>query len=215
MRFAYADPPYPGQARKRYGREPEYEGEVDHPELLRVLEGFPDGWGLSTGAYALRQLLPLCPEGVRVCAWVKPLHPCPETYGLHNTWEPLLIYRGRQERPGRRDWFEAGPARLGVGRRLEGRKPLAFCAFLFRALGMRPGDELADLFPGSGAVGRAWAEVERRASLGAGADASPRAARDGKASPRTSPDASPSPAADRDASPATSGDTSPSCRGDA
>lgn len=30
MIFAYADPPYPGQAKKHYGRE-----EVDHAELER------------------------------------------------------------------------------------------------------------------------------------------------------------------------------------
>jgi hypothetical protein len=46
-----------------------------------------------------------------------------------------------------------------------GRKPLAFCAWLFDLLGMRPGDELEDLFPGTGIVSKAWA------SLGADADA--------------------------------------------
>jgi predicted methyltransferase len=51
---------------------------------------------------------------------------------------------------------------------LPGRKPIAFCAWLFDLLGMRPGDILIDLFPGTGIVTRAWAEV----SSGAGATAS-------------------------------------------
>ncbi len=43
-----------------------------------------------------------------------------------------------------------------------GRKPVAFCAWLFDLLGMVPGDELVDLFPGTGAVTRAWRELSSR-----------------------------------------------------
>jgi hypothetical protein len=174
-RFAYADPPYPGRARRYYGDQPTYAGEVDHRELVARLEagGFM-GWALSTAADALRDVLPLCPENARVCAWVKPIAPARGTRGLHNTWEPLIVVRGRQEPPGRRDWLAAQPARFGG--ELMGRKPIAFCAFLFGALGMRPGDELVDLFPGTGVVGKAWAEASRApgrdASLEAASDAS-------------------------------------------
>jgi hypothetical protein len=35
-------------------------------------------------------------------------------------------------------------------------KPQAYCWWLFDALGAKPGDELVDVFPGSGAVARAW-----------------------------------------------------------
>lgn len=35
MRIAYADPPYPGQARKHYGQHPDYAGEVDHNDRSR------------------------------------------------------------------------------------------------------------------------------------------------------------------------------------
>jgi hypothetical protein len=31
VKIAYADPPYPGQAKKHYGDHPDYAGEVDHP----------------------------------------------------------------------------------------------------------------------------------------------------------------------------------------
>jgi hypothetical protein len=40
-----------------------------------------------------------------------------------------------------------------------GRKPVAFCAWLFDLLGMVPGDELVDLFPGTGIVARSWREL--------------------------------------------------------
>jgi hypothetical protein len=172
MRFAYADPPYPGRARKYYGNEPTYAGEVDHAELIASLEsGGYDGWALSTSEDALQALLPLCPpmrppdQQTRVCPWVKPIGAAPATRGPHNTWEPLIVVRGRKLRPGFRDWLLAQPARGGGS--LPGRKPIKFCAFLFQQLGMLPGDELVDLYPGTGVVSRAWAELSRRgAALG-------------------------------------------------
>jgi len=174
LRFAYADPPYPGTARKYYAKEPTYAGEVDHRKLVASLESSYDGWALSTSAKALRDILPLCPPGVRVCAWVKPHPPCIRTFGLHNCWEALIVSVGRPRRPGVRDWLQALPARGGG--ELPGRKPLAFCAWLFECLGMLPGDELIDLFPGSGVVSRAWRELSRRSSAtspGAGAERRP------------------------------------------
>jgi hypothetical protein len=173
MRFAYADPPYPGLSSKYYRQQPTFAGEVDHAALLSSLEGrrllsplqprHLDGWALSTSARALRDILPLCPPEHRVCPWVKPHQPSPRTYGLHNCWEAVIVVGGRGERPGKRDWLSALPARNGGT--LPGRKPIAFCAWLFSLLGMRPGDELDDLFPGTGVVGRAWGEL----SSGAGA----------------------------------------------
>lgn len=155
MRFAYGDPPYPGLARRYYEGEPTYAGEVDHVALIEQLDaGFPDGWALSTSAKALRHVLPLCPDGARVCAWVKPIGVPPRTHGIHNNWEPLIVCRGRQRPPGRSDWLRAQPARFGG--ELMGRKPIAFAAWLFGLLGAAPGDELVDLYPGTGIIGRAW-----------------------------------------------------------
>lgn len=187
--FAYADPPYPGRAAKYYGDQPTYAGEVDHRELIASLEasGYA-GWALSTAADALRDVLPLCPPGARVCSWVKPIGASPLTFGLHNCWEPLIVVRGRQRRPGVRDWLSAQPARGGGD--LPGRKPIAFCAWLFDCLGMQPGDELVDLFPGSGVVGRAWAELS---AVGTG-DASARTSATGEPSQEYSSDASLTPA---------------------
>ena len=184
-RFAYADPPYPGLAARYYRHEPTFAGEVNHRALIASLEasGYA-GWALSTSSKALRDVLPLCPAGARVCAWVKPIGVPPRTRGIHSTWEPVIVVGGRQRPPGVRDWLRATPAR-GGGETLMGRKPLSFCAWLFDLLGMQPGDELVDLFPGTGIVGRAWAELSR----GAPTDVSPGALRDAP-SPTASPTAS-------------------------
>lgn len=164
MNFAYADPPYPGLSARYYQHESTFAGEVDHAELVTSLADRYDGWALSTGAYALRDVLPLCPPGVRVCAWVKPIGVSPATFGAHNCWEPVIVSPGRRLQPGKRDWLAAQPARRGG--ELMGRKPLAFCVWLFDLLGMVPGDSLADLFPGTGIVTRAWDEVSRAAVAG-------------------------------------------------
>lgn len=157
LRFAYADPPYPGKARECYADQPTYAGEVDHVSLIDRLTTAYDGWALSTGAYALRDVLPICPPTVRVCAWVKPIGVSSRTWGLHNAWEPIIVAPGRRLRPGKRDWLRAMPARGGG--ELIGRKPIAFCVFLFEALGMLPGDQLDDLFPGTGIVSSTWSEL--------------------------------------------------------
>ena len=159
-RFAYADPPYPGMA-YMYKDQPGTVGEVDHAALIERLEEGYDGWALSTSAKALGEVLALCAgiDDVRVCAWVKPIGVSSKTRGIHNTWEPLIVAPGRRERPGRRDWLRAHPARGGGD--LIGRKPIAFAAWLFELLGMRPGDTLDDLYPGTGVIGRAWAQMSR------------------------------------------------------
>src|SRR5262249_16916116 len=118
MVFAYADPPYPGTAKKYYADQPTFAGEVDHRKLIRDLEKRRaialddakkaqriDGWALSTSARALRELLKLCPEEARVCAWVKPHGVSGKTFGLHNAWEPLIVVGGRERRGGIRDWL--------------------------------------------------------------------------------------------------------------
>jgi hypothetical protein len=53
-----------------------------------------------------------------------------------------------------------GPLDTLPGREI-GAKPAAVCRWIFDLLGAAPGDRLDDLFPGSGAVGRAWAAFTR------------------------------------------------------
>lgn len=164
MRFAYADPPYPGQARKHYGDHPDYGGEVDHAKLLeRLVREYPDGWALSTGAKWLRPVLLLCPPDVRVLSWVKTMAP-PFSIRVQWSWEPVILCGGRPYEGGPRtvrDSLVCHPQEQ-MYKPLEpgdviGRKPTQFCRWVFECLGSVPGDTLDDLFPGSGVVGREWA----------------------------------------------------------
>lgn len=172
VRVAYADPPYIGQAKAHYAHHPDYAGEVDHEALIRQLElEYPDGWALSCHSPSLRVLLPLCPEDTRVMAWVKPFAFWKPGIRVGYCWEPVLVRGGRKrskEQGTVRDFIVANAYQDRTGRALAlkaqkqqgtgvpGRKPDAFCYWLFEVLGMQPGDELVDMFPGSGAVTRAW-----------------------------------------------------------
>jgi hypothetical protein len=153
VRVAYADPPYVGQSRKHYGG-----AEVNHRLLIAHLcDEFPDGWALSCSSPSLRQLLPLCPDDVRVGAWVKPFAAFKVGVNPAYVWEPVIFRGGRRKR-GRheatvRDWCSES---ITLRRGLSGAKPEAFCFWVFRFLGLQPDDELVDVFPGSGAVARAW-----------------------------------------------------------
>ena len=160
--MAYADPPYPGCA-WMYRDQPDFAGEVDHAVLVADLEARYDGFALSTSARSLGDVLPLFSRPFRVCAWVKPIGARRATRGVHNAWEPLVVVPGRQVCPGKRDWLAAKPAG-GGGSDLIGRKPEAFAVWLFELLGLQPGDTFHDLFPGSGLIGRAWAELSRSAN---------------------------------------------------
>ena len=93
LRLAYADPPYPGNARL-YRDHPDYGGEVDHAALIKQLAGY-DGWALSTSAAALPAVLAPCPSGVRVAAWHRGERPTRSRWPLH-AWEPVIYHGGRQ-----------------------------------------------------------------------------------------------------------------------
>lgn len=151
MRFAYADPPYVGCA----NLYPEKQ-EVDHFELLKALDREDlDGWALSASSPSLRYLLPLCPDDVRVMAWVKPFAVFKPNVGVAYAWEPVIVRGGRprtREMPTVRDWHSE-PITLKRG--LVGAKPDGFCRWILAVLGYQDGDELIDLFPGTGAMGDA------------------------------------------------------------
>jgi hypothetical protein len=157
LRLAYADPPYPGLAHLYRGHQ-DYAGEVDHDALVARLLGF-DGWALSTSEDALRDVLSLTPRGTHVCPWTKP-HGAALARGPSSVHEYVLVWPARLEMPGVRDALYASVARGGDSD-LIGRKPMAFCAWLFALLGASPLDSFDDLFPGSGAVGRHWEEFRR------------------------------------------------------
>lgn len=159
MIFAYADPPYPGHTKRgMYKHDPRC-AEVDHAALIaRLAAGWPDGWALSTSSPALRDVLPLCPAGVRVMAWVKPFASFKPGVNPGYCWEPLIVWGGRRlgrDVPTVRDYLAAN---ITLQKGLGGAKPVAFCLWLFDVLGAQAGDELTDLYPGTGMVAATWAE---------------------------------------------------------
>lgn len=163
LRVAYADPPYPGCA-KLYPEK----REVDHAALIAELAAY-DAWALSTSSVALRDLLPLCPSTVRVMAWVKPFASFKPGVTVAYAWEPIIVQGGRKRprsEPTVRDWVSAS---ITLKRGLVGVKPETVCFWLFGVLGLEPADDFVDLFPGSGAVGRAWESWCGQRSLLAGA----------------------------------------------
>lgn len=156
MRIAYADPPYPGMS-GHYKDHPDYGGEVDHADLIARITRDYEAWVLHTASTTLAEILPLCPEGdYRIAAWVKPFAAWKKNVYPAYGWEPVIFGGGRKvfgTRQTERDWV-AEPITLKRG--LTGAKPEAVCHWAFNLVGANPDDELHDLFPGSGAVTRAW-----------------------------------------------------------
>lgn len=153
MRFAYADPPYIGQAKKHYGHLGGKE--VDHEQLIQQLETY-DGWALSCSSSTLQHILALCPPDVRIAAWTKPFASFKPGVNPAYAWEPVIWKsarrRSRQQQTVR-DWISES---ITLKRGLSGVKPEKFCFWLFELLNIQTGDEFHDLFPGSGAVGQAY-----------------------------------------------------------
>jgi hypothetical protein len=83
------------------------------------------------------------------------------SYRPLSSWEPV-VYRGGRAYPSALEarrldaLVHVARIRTTDPRRVVGAKPAAFCWWLFDLLGALPGDELVDLFPGSGGIGRAW-----------------------------------------------------------
>jgi hypothetical protein len=171
LRVCYADPPYPGKAKLYRGSEG-FAGEVDFLSLVdRLRLDFPDGWALSTSARSLTRVLRVCPIGVEVAAWFRGVRPAKSGRVL-NAWEPVIFWGGRRVRPMGDGFREDALVYTLRSRRADpkgvlGAKPGRFAFWLFDLLGLRPGDDLVDLFPGSGRVGDAWKHFCRRRPAGA------------------------------------------------
>jgi hypothetical protein len=170
MRFAYADPPYIGMAKRHYSHDPAC-AEVDHAELIaRLVTDFPDGWALSASSPSLGIILPLCPYGYRIAVWCKSF--CAFKKGVRPcyAWEPVIFYGGRNpsnghkhappEKNGKQTTpkdFIVEPITLQKG--LVGAKPEKVCRWILELLNVQSGDEVIDLFPGTGIMGRVAADI--------------------------------------------------------
>ena len=158
--FAYADPPYLGCGALYAKHHPEALAWNDPEEHRRLIERlsdlYPDGWAMSASAPSLRTLLPMCPEDVRIGAWVKPFCIFKPNVGVAYAWEPVIFRGGRRvgrDEPTRRDWLAEN---ITLKKGLTGAKPPRFSRWVFSLLNAKPGDTLCDMFPGSDAVLTAW-----------------------------------------------------------
>ncbi len=158
QRAAYADPPYLGRCsyyQHEHGDWGCWDSIETHRLLIERLVGEYDGWALHLQTSALRTILPLCPSRARVAAWVKPFASFKPGISPAYAWEPVVFVSVRNAgRPTPRDWLAEN---ITMQKGLIGAKPAAVVSWVFSLLGLRAGDELVDLFPGTGIVGETWA----------------------------------------------------------
>ena len=167
--IAFADPPYPGQSAKHYAWHPDYAGEVDHAELANKLHEY-DGWILNTASTTLHYVLDCLRDAghtdYRIMAWVKPFAAFKRNVSVAYAWEPVIVKAARKpEVSGRmvmRDFMAEG---ITMKRGLSGAKPERLCHWLFEVVGAERSDTLHDLYPGSGAVSRAWESWQMHLTL--------------------------------------------------
>jgi len=98
----------------------------------------------------------MCPDDIRIGSWVKTFCSFKPNVNPAYAWEPVIFKPARgyeREALTIRDWIKGT---ITLKRGVIGAKPYYFCAWLFEILGADCEDEFADLFPGSGAVSRAW-----------------------------------------------------------
>ena len=164
IRIAYADPPYFGCGSHYAADHPEalaWDAPGAHVALVDRLERDFDGWVLHVNATAASVALyaPLAQRtGARWCAWVKGFAAFKRNVPVAYAWEPVLVKAARKpvvsKRQVNRDWIQES---ITLRRGLTGAKPEAVVHWALELVAARPEDDFSDLFPGSGAVGRAWA----------------------------------------------------------
>jgi len=157
-----------GQAKRYAGGT-----EVNHRLLIGYIDAEFDGWALSCSSPSLRLILPMCPDGVRVMAWVKAYVPHRPGVSPTYAWEPVIAKmmprKHSRSASNPMDWVSALPSgmyRSGAGRqRILGEKPPLFVQWLLRACRVSRDDEIEDIFPGSGAVAEAIDQWRRQGEL--------------------------------------------------
>jgi hypothetical protein len=170
FRAAYADPPYLGCGQHHYGALHAQAADYDDPEthrmLIERLMDEHDAWAMSLHEPSLRKILSMCPDDVRVASWVKPFASFKPNVTAAWTWEPVIFswHRGRKRTRKQPTWRDHIAEPIAMMRGFPGAKPAKFCYWVFDGLNLEPDDDFADLFPGSGAVSRAWEAWRLRAA---------------------------------------------------
>jgi hypothetical protein len=159
VKIAYADPPYINCAHL-YKDHADFGGEVDHADLIERLQSDYDGWILHASATpaSMAILAPLvAATGARWMSWVKGFAAFKKNVSVAYAWEPVIVKPCRKpvvsKRLVNRDWIQES---ITLRKGLTGAKPEKVCHWAFEMVGARPDDELIDLYPGTGAVSKAW-----------------------------------------------------------
>jgi hypothetical protein len=186
MKLAIADPPYLGRAERWYGvdgcgnghgigkadEHPEaaiWDDPQAHIDLVRQLEVEFDGWAIALSVHSLSTYMQAIHtdsrNGIRVMSWIKPSS-VPSGNRIASTWEPVIVKVPAERRShgkGRsmKDHLVVNPLRSGF----VGAKPPAWTEWVLDAMGYREGDEIVDLFNGSGAVMQAIQDLSFRLDL--------------------------------------------------
>jgi hypothetical protein len=156
VKLAYADPPYLGCS--KFYDHPDaarWDERESHLDLIAHLIADYDGWAYSCNTKDLKWIIPALGEDIdyRVAAWVKPFAAFKKNVRCAYTWEPVLFKPARDSSnlgaPVTRDHL-AEPITLRRG--LIGAKPARFNRWILDLLGYIDGDEVIDLFPGTGGM---------------------------------------------------------------
>lgn len=177
MKLAIADPPYLGRAVRWYGpngcgdgygkgqadNHPEaylWDKPETHVQLVHDLEANYDGWAIAMSVHSLSTYLGAVEtdsrNGIRVCVWHKP-SAIQSGSRISNNWEPVLVKVPRTRKGWKsgatrtKDVMSANPLRQGF----VGSKPYEWTQWVLDLLGYQQGDDVTDLFNGSGAVAEA------------------------------------------------------------
>jgi hypothetical protein len=187
MKLCIADPPYLGRAARWYGKEGCGEGygagkADEHPEaylwdlpethvdLVKNLEKNYDGYAIALTVHSLSTYLSVIDtdsrNGIRVLSWVKPIA-VPSGSRIATTWEPVIVKipkerRGHGKGKSTKDHLVVNPPQNGF----IGAKPAAWTEWVLDVMGYQAGDEVTDLFNGSGAVADAIADLPYKLDLG-------------------------------------------------
>lgn len=183
MRLAIADPPYLGRAALWYGGEgrskqgtagrargrgrldaeyhpdaARWDDPAEHIRLMVGLEDAYDGWVMAASGKTLAPLIGPAEElGARLGIW-HVTNAIPDGARARNVWEAVFFR------------VPDGRRAVGSGHRVPdllsaphltsgfvGSKPDRWTRWVLDLMGYQPGDEVDDMFPGSGAVARAMA----------------------------------------------------------
>jgi len=172
MRLCIADPPYLGRANRWYGDgcgdgkglgKADYHPDANkwddpqsHLDLVHELEANFDGWAIALTVHSLSTYMRVIEtdsrNGIRVMSWIKPIA-IPSGSRIATSWEPVIIRIPKDRKgwkSGKRikDHLIANPKQNGF----VGAKPEAWTHWVLDALGYQNGDQVIDMFGGSGAV---------------------------------------------------------------